>query len=356
MFEDFFYQTHQGEIFSKTRCMQHERIVTDFFRSCLCNLGYETTDPAQRVWKRGDKTVIVCLADDFNVCGARLELNPAQWFDNQTVVVTDNHITVPTQYQICQLPVSYFGIFGYVPGDQIYMPERRFNFSINRIDTQRELVLLELLQQSAGIQQVLEDDFINFNGWDADGANSTHDDVRHNFYKYWGQIKSFYGDRYQHHVDQLINCLPIRNHQLSIEQATMKSWLTPVIETYSGNTTMAFSEKIFRALQTPVPWTLYSTTGAVQYLQSLGFDILDDLVDHSYNTFAQDTPHGIDKISLFVSDSIQNVKKLQQMNFLQLQSRCTRAATHNQQQLARLKSQWPTDFAQWLPCVIDKII
>jgi hypothetical protein len=356
MFEDPFYHTHQGEVFYKSDCMQHERTLTDFFCNCLTNLGYYTSDKSRRIWKRKDKTVIVCLADDFSVCGGRLDLGASFCFDDHAVIITDNHITVPTQYWVCQLPVSYFGIFGYVPDNQLYTPEKRFNFSVNRLDTQRQLILLNLIFQSGNIHQVLDLDFINFNCWDADGANNTHSDIKNNFCKYWDQLKNSYSKDYQPIVDQLIDQLPLRNHNFSIEDANLKSWLTPVVETYSGNTTMAFSEKIFRALQTPMPWTLYSATGAVDYLHRIGFDVLNDLIDHSYNTVIQDSPHGVDKISKFIQASIHNVVCLQNINLAQVQTRCKQAASHNQQHLAQLRQQWPVDFAQWLPATIEKII
>lgn len=118
---------------------------------------------------------------------------------------------------------------------------------------------------------------------------------------------------------------------------------------------MAFSEKIFRALQTPMPWTVYSATGAVEYLKSLNFDVLEDLIDHGYNAIHQDSPYGLAKIAGFVDSSLRNVTRLQNLDIEQIKQRCCQAAIHNQSVLAQMRSQWPKDFAQWLPSVIDKI-
>lgn len=355
MFEDLFYQTHHGEIFVKSQCMQHESSVMEFFRSCLTNLGYVTDDASRRVWKRHNRQVIVCLADDFNVCGAQLDKPPADWFDPNTVVITDNHITVPTQYTVCQLPTSYLGVFSYVPDSQDYAPERRFNFSVNRLDTQRELIFLELVRQLGGFDQLLALDFVNFNAWDSSGANQDLDQIRNNVKKYWNQLDSACHNVYGELFVELVCQVPIKNHSWSIEQANLRSWLVPVVETYSGNITMAFSEKIFRALQTPMPWTVYSATGAVEYLKSLNFDVLEDLIDHGYNTIHQDSPYGLAKIARFVDSSLRNVTRLQNLDIEQIKQRCRQAAIHNQSVLAQMRRQWPNDFAQWLPSVIDKI-
>lgn len=356
MFEDAFYQTHQSEIFLQSRCMQQESTIMNFFQDCLTNLDYITQDPGKRVWKREQKTVIVCLADDFNVCGANLSQPPTYWFDSNTIVITDNHITVPTQYQVCQLPTTYFGIFSYQPQNQNYRPQRRFNFSVNRMDLQRLLILVEYVLLSNGLQQINDQDFVNFNAWDASGNNNSLSDIKHNFLKHWDTVQSDIGQRYQPLIDQILEQIPIKNHDMTIEQANAHSWLIPVIETYSGNVTMAFSEKIFRALQTPVPWTVYSTTGAVEYLKSLGFDVLDDMVDHSYNTVKQDSPYGTRKINAFVSASLQAVERLKGMTLSAVQHRCLQASVHNQQLLAEFKKQWPKDFASWLPTAMSKIL
>jgi hypothetical protein len=130
----------------------------------------------------------------------------------------------------------------------------------------------------------------------------------------------------------------------------------PVVETYSGNDNIAFSEKIFRALVTPVPWTVYSATGAVEYLKTLGFDVLDDLVDHGYNNVYQDAPHGLQKIKAYINASIDSYNQLKTGNFEQIKARCLQAAQHNQQLLNSLQQQWPLAFANWFPKAVDAII
>lgn len=348
MFNDSFYQIDRGEIFIKSSCMQHERALFDFFGSMLTNLGYTKTENF-RIWQRDDRRVVVCFADDFGICRRSWALPPSEWFDKNTTIITDNHVDFPTDYNVQQLPESYFGVFNYQPENQLWTPSKRFNFSVNRLDNQRLLILLELLAKS---NNTVELDLINFNCWSANRSNNTLDDVKQSFNETWNQLEIL-KSRYTHLISNLTDNIPIRNHNLTIEQAHTNAWINVVVETYAGDHTIAFSEKIFRALVTPVPWTVYSAKNAVKYLQTLGFDVLDDLVDHSYNTKIQDnTPYGIAKIEAFINANIELYSKLQTSNFNQIKTRCQQAANHNQQRLRDLQQQWPGDFARWLPDIL----
>lgn len=352
MFSDDFYQTHQGEVFVKTRCMQHEHAVHNFLASLLENLGYHQTGEFKRQWLKTPKKSVVCLADSFGVCSSNL-LEPVTWFDKNTVVLTDNRILFEPQYKVFELPSSYFGIYNYVPNNQHFCPVRRFGFSVNRFDHQRQLMLLELVQQSGGVDSVLTQDYINFNVWDPSGPNQTLADLQQTFAKAW-QLLGTQALQYQDYHDQLVSILPIRNHALSVEQVHVSVFLNLVVETYADNATIALSEKIFRALVTPAPWTVYASTNTVNYLRSLGFDVLDDLVDHSYNK-----QHPFDtipeKISKYISASISVYNKLSKQSMHQLTARCQQAAKTNQAVLKNLQQQWPADFAAWLPKVVAEL-
>lgn len=349
MFDDSFYRIDSGEIFHKSSCMWHERSTVDFLASVLVNLGYTKTDN-YRIWQRGQQTVVICFADDYSVCRQSWTVSPDQWFDQHTVIITDNHVNFSTQYQVKQVPESYFGVFNYTPKNQMWQPTHRFNFSINRLDSQRLLILLELLTQTK-----IDQDLVNFNCFDAAGANHSLDEIKNNFIKTWNQLVILQ-EKYKALIPELINNVPIRNHTLTIEQAHVSSWVNIVIETYAGDHTIAFSEKIFRALVSPAPWTVYSAFGAVNYLKRLGFDVLDDIVDHSYNLITQDdTPHGIKKVEAFISSNIRLYQELQKLDVEQVKTRCQQAAIHNQQRLAELQQHWPGDFAQWLLGVLPEL-
>ena len=260
-----------------------------------------------------------------------------------------------TNYQILKLPSSYFGVFSYVPADQNWTPSRRFNFSVNRLDSQRQLILLELTKQSGGIDQVQQLDHVNFNAR-AQGNEHTAEHAQHSFAHCWTQLNQLHNTEYSKWFDQTRPHIPIRNHALTVEQTQVGAYLNLVIETYAGDATVAFSEKIFRALVTPAPWAVFSAKHAVGYLKTLGFDVLDDVVDHSYDSLTQsNTMYGHGKISEFVKLNIQNYHNIKNLDQTKLAVRCQTAATHNQQLLAQLQRQWPADFAQWLPNTIAKL-
>jgi len=348
VFQDYFYQIHQGEIFEKSQCMTHEHALARFFSSILEMLEYTTTDPVRRKWQRKNKTVVVCLADDFNICSQDIRISPREWFDKNTIVITDNYITRDTQYCVYQLPTSYFGVFSYTPALQDFNPQQGLNFSVNRLDYQRELLLLEFLKQ------VNRDYYINFNAWDLNGPNNTAQDCSANFLKYWKDLSNRHP-----HLDALAKetsqHLPIKNHSMTIEQVHASAYINMVVETYAGNTTITFSEKIFRALCTPAPWTLFACKGSVDYLKKLGFDVLDDLIDHSYNQISQDPPNGIVKIQAFITASVAHAEKLKTLDLTTLQMRCKKAAQHNQSRLASMRANWANDFANWLPPVVTEL-
>lgn len=355
MFDTEFYQTHKSEAFVASQCLQHEHAVANFFSSILQNLGYTTTDFNRRIWERHEKIVVVCLTDDFNICGADFSKEPPKWFSPNTTVITDNKFLGTAEFKIIQLPASYFGVFGYTPAMQLLKPDRRFHLSINRLDAQRQLILFELIKQSNGIASVIKDDYINFNAYDPCANNSTKINIQDNFARHWDPLALYYSKVYDQFWNELVEALPLRNHNLSIEDAGLKAYLNLVVETYAGNTTITFSEKTFRALVSPAPWTLFAAHGAVSYLQQLGFDVLADIIDHSYDFYTQDIWPGNSKIANYISVSIDNYHRLTQIPLNKLVTRCTKAAYHNQQLLQSMRTKFPSEFACWLPGVIAQL-
>ena len=139
---DLYHKIYDGEIFQETKCIWHENTLMDFFRSQLTLLGYKPVNDIAKVWQRGERKVVICLVDDFSTCSTNYSTTTPYKFDSNTVVITDNYTTTPTQYTVCQLPSSFFGIYNHVPTDTNWRPDRRFNFSVNRLDTKRMLTFL----------------------------------------------------------------------------------------------------------------------------------------------------------------------------------------------------------------------
>ena len=297
----------QGEAYVKSQCLQRERNLAALIQNLLDHLDFVQDDNSTRRWKKQQTLAIVCFSDDFNVAGADLSQGPTHWFSTDTIVVTDNKITFEPQYTVLKLPDSYWSIFYYTPAGQ-FAPQRDFHLSINRGDLQRKLILQEFLK-NRNIQQ----DYVNYN------ANGNTEQ-------------------------------PILQRPVSFEQANLESYLNLVVETYAGDATITFSEKTFRALQTPAPWMLFACRNTVKYLRELGFDVLDDVIDHNYDSVFQTGQDGINKIKNWVQAAHHNLERAK--SFPELTTRCQQAAEHNRNLLKIWKYQWPDDLAAWLPDLV----
>ena len=92
VFSDSFYNIGKGEAFEKSQCMEHEHSVFRLFVSMLTNLGYQSADSSNQTWKLKEKTVIVCLVDDFTICRTNYSLPVSHCFDQNTLVITDGRL------------------------------------------------------------------------------------------------------------------------------------------------------------------------------------------------------------------------------------------------------------------------
>jgi len=357
----FYHDIYDGEIFQKSRCIWHENTTMDMFKSLLINSGYECIDDnLKKRWKKGDRTVVICLADDFYTCRVPESFPPVPMtFDRNTLLITDNFVTCATQFQILNLPENYFGIYYYQPEHQEWLPERRFNFSVNRIDYKRISLFCELLSRTflPNSKKIdLNRDYINFNCFNWRNTSSTIEECKDNFNSEFKTLDNNIQEIYKSVYETTIDLMPFKNHNYSVEESHVKAWLNVVVETYSGDTSIALSEKIFRALVTPAPWTVYSGRYTVSYLERLGFDVLSDIVNHR-SDFAveKNTAAFGDKMVDFFRDAHETVESLKQKDFEFVKNRCQQAAIHNQKILSEMKNRWPMDFARWLPQMVEKI-
>jgi hypothetical protein len=329
----------------------------DFFRSQLIGLGYTAADDSNKTWRRGDQTVVVCLVDDIFSCSVDKSKHISQAFEKNTIVITDNFINCPTQYRVHRLPSSFFGIYNHAPDKIVPAPRRRFAMSVNRIDSARLLMLLEITKRSPEYPNVHALDYINFNCWSWEGSNNNADDFKQNFQREYQRLSSQLQELYAKEYNLLYNLMPFKNYTFSLEQMHSSSYLNIVMETYGTDDTIAVSEKLFRALCLPVPWMVYAGRHSVVYLESMGFDTLSDLIGHKYDhiscAFVTGDPG--DKMVDFVYEGSVAVGKFKQMDSEKFHARCTAAANHNCQLLGKMQQQWPTDFAAWWPAVLQKI-
>jgi len=315
-----------------------------FLQNNLSMLGYNFIDTPKKIWRRGNKTVVICLVDDVFSCTDDYEKSISNLFDSNTTVITDNRINAPTNYRVLTLPDSFFGIYYYAPVDIPYNPIKKINLSVNRVDPVRQMILLELISQTKNQNDYFNDIHVNFNCFMHETSN-TKDQLVDNFKNTWNLLSKS-TKLHQSIVNDISELMPIKNHNLTFEQSMLSAYVNMVIETYSGNDVIALSEKTFRALSTPAPWTIYSGRHTIGLLLSLGFDVLDDLVDHNYsNKIYRDSIGPTSKSSDYVLQSLANVEHVK--NTSNLHARCLAASKKNQKILREMRQQWPRDFAQW---------
>ena len=129
--------------------------------------------------------------------------------------------------------------------------------------------------------------------------------------------------------------VPFINFTNDLDQAIVDSQFSLIIETYFDfPDTIAFSEKIFRALQLPRPIMLYSMPGSIKVLRDYGFELFDDIVDHSY-----DSEPNVIKRQIMILDQLCNWKNrsFTEQNLIEFEQR----SKHNKNLLKDLRSLWP---------------
>ena len=324
--------TYQGEIFVKSQCLSHEQALVDQLRSLLACSGYQSVDRQRYKWRSKSQRVFLAIVDDVESLNTHQQLDFLSTFGDQDIIITDNWFRVPTFARVISLPDSWFGIYAYQPNISGIQPSRPYALAVNRIDFGRTQILLELQRRG-----YLSSGHVNFNC--ASHESQTDQQKQLLWSNNCQQVDQSYPDIYQSGIDTLTSQMPFCNHAFEIDDVYQHSMLTMVIETYSSDTAVALSEKIFRALVTPRPWTVFGGVGTVQRLQRLGFDVLEDVVDHSYNDATTD------RLIEFINASEYHWRNLVWSN---IETRCQQAADHNQTLLARFRQQWPLDFAQWL--------
>ena len=237
-------------------------------------------------------------------------------------LATDNYFLDQSINHVSLLP-EFWHIYRVKSKPVQATPDKLFNCMMNRISGER-LHALFLLHKHG----ILDKGYVNFNclNFDRDPDLST----RQNHFKNlvheleWQEV---YATEYHLLLDKMPLLIPE-----DPDASAMKSQITFVIETYCGNV-VAFSEKIFRALQTPRPWVLLSSPFSVSLLRDYGFDVLDDCVDHSYDSVLHENRTQV--VLEYIIDVLKNEK------FVFNEERCKQAVETNQKLLAEFETRWP---------------
>ena len=227
----------------------------------------------------------------------------------------------------------------YIDREPIWM----YNCFMNRISGDRSLIFYELIRRN-----LLSVGLVSFNCF-RPGNNRRIEDVKdYSEENYDWQYQSADLVRYTVEHEAGRKLIPYNNiepNNLELEQCIIDSCVSLVLETYISDDHIVFSEKLFRAMQMPRPWLLYSSPGAVGYLRNNGFDMLDDYVDHSDYDCVKDHFTRLLRI-------LDQLEKFREKKYIKEDYvRFNQAKTHNQNLLLEFESNWPAKFSK----VIEEI-
>ena len=219
----------------------------------------------------------------------KLACRVVDFVEFKDVTVTDNHPLVPVDGKVITVLPEFWGQWRFKPVYVDRVATYGYNCFMSRERPERDRVF-ELLQK----RNILSHGFVSYLAKDYDTVN-------------------------QHGT---------------LEQCIIDSNVSLVVETYTSFSQIAFSEKIFRALQLPRPWLLYCSPHSIELLKTHGFDVLEDYVDTAYDKITnhwQRMDAILEQLKTFID------KQYTRRDY----ERFEQAATRNQQLLVQFARDWP---------------
>jgi len=242
--------------------------------------------------------------------------DPHSWNSPSTVTITDNHPLLPVAGPLISALPEFWSIWHFDPKYIDRPAAHGYNCFMNRSRGDRSMLFYELIKRD-----ILNKGIVSYN---CRPEEYEQEYVNADLHRY----------QVQHTVGQtLVPYNTVEAHG-TLEQCIVDSNISVILETYTSDSHIVFSEKIFRALQLPRPWLLYCSPGSIALLKNYGFDVLDDYVDTSYDNIIV---HGdrlltiLDQLETFISCKYTD----------QDYTRFNQAATHNQNLLLKFEQIWP---------------
>jgi len=249
-----------------------------------------------------------------------------------TLVITNNIVRCsPEQSRhIHTVNPTYYGLHYFNYRNAAVPIQKDFNCFANRFDVFRQGWIYQLIRHG-----LFDRGFISFNCETDEVRIPSHEfkglSPQRTFELGFQKFNSIFAA--EHEV--IKNQIPYKNFEDTgdLTSVVLASKFSIVLETFfHDNRITTYSEKIFRCLQLPRPWVLFSTQYGVENLRKLGFDVLDDIVDHSYD-------HIADPIQR--QTSILDVcKHLVSLDIPSILTRCQQAAEHNKSVLKSMNNVW----------------
>lgn len=250
----------------------------------------------------------------------------------KTLLLTNNIIIDDGRYQenIHTVNNTYYGAM-YCPYnlDTVESTVKDFNCLSNRFDYFRQSWFYHLVRRNW-----LSRGHVSFN---CDIGHSTPNPTfqgltaQEVFEKGFQEVNQIFSQEH----DKIKHQIPYQNFSDSgdLTNIVLTSKFSIVLETwFHDNRVITFSEKTMRCLQLPRPWVLFTTQHGVQQLRNWGFDVLDDIVNHHYDSIA-------DPIQRQMA-ILDQAETLLDIDISQVATRCQQASAHNQLILKNWHKQW----------------
>ena len=249
-------------------------------------------------------------------------------FENSLVLTNCHFNSLPADISahVYTVAPSYYGIYHHDYNYDEVAITKPFNCFINRLDPGRQSWALLLVKSGLFGQGYVS---VNLDVSREPVKNKSPQEV----FEYYFQT---YNSNFVNEFNVLKNLMPYKNfvETEDLTPVVLATKFSIILETFfHDNTINTFSEKTFRCLQLPRPWVLFSTRGAVEFLRKLNFDVLDDLVDHSYDL--------VDDLIGRQTAILKLSKQLCDLEFSNaVLHRCQQSALHNKQVLKSMNDQW----------------
>lgn len=242
----------------------------------------------------------------------------------------------PISKKSVQIPKSIYGIY-HMPNAQSRWHrniERNFNCFINRNDPARQGWFYLLYNRG-----LLDQSYSSFSCVSRSELSTLSDQ------EYFDKIHQDTLSSFDNIYDDIKKIVPFKNFKETgnLCDTIMATKFSIVIETYFERTdAITFSEKTFRALQTPRPWLLFHATNSIKILKELGFYVYDDFIDHSYDGF--DTTYSFVQRQEGIFSQIRNLLSLNVTSVLL--DYWEKKTLENYQILHELNQTWQKDVTQ----------
>jgi len=287
-----------------------------------CNHGFPNS------YIKGEMKLVYRLVDSLYLD------NPEVWaWKIPNAVITDNISLAPVACQEISVLPEFWHIWHF---DPVYINRpatKGYNCFMNRVSGDRSQMFYELIRNN-----ILDQGYVSYNCF-RPGDNRNRDDTT-DYSKINYDCQYNEAEMYRYQIEHKVGHALIPYNTIgdaSLEQLIIDSKISIIIETYTSDSHIVFSEKIFRALQLPRPWMLYCSPKSVSTLREYGFDVLDQYVDHSYD---QITDH-----NTRLSTIVEKLKSFINRDYVESDyDMFNKAAQHNRTLLLEFEKAWPEKF------------